>query len=202
MKLFYCPGACSMAPHIVLREAGYTFGIEAVDLDKGVTATGEDYLAINPKGYVPALQLDDGEILTEVTVILQYLADHRPAAGLAPAAGTMERYRLLEWLTFISSEIHQTLGVLFNPALTPEWKENRLMRFGSRCDYLASVLVDRPYLTGETFTIADAYLFTVLGWTGLFNIDMIRWPALTQYSAHIAGRPAVRAAMQAEGLIG
>jgi len=202
MKLFYRPGTCSMAPHIVLREAGYTFGIEAVDLDTGMTAAGEDYLAINPKGYVPALQLDDGEILTEVTVILQYLSDHRPDAGLAPADGTLERYRLLEWLTFISSEIHKTLGALFDPALTPEWKENRLTLFSRRCDYLAHALNDRAYLTGAAFTIADAYLFTVLGWTRPFNIDMSRWPVLVQYSARIAGRPAVRAAMQAEGLIG
>jgi len=202
MKLYYYPGACSMAPHIVLHEAQYTFEIEAVDFDTGRTAGGGDFLAINPKGYVPALQLDDGGTLTEGIAILLYLADHRPEAGLAPAPGTLERYRLLEWLVFISSELHKTLGALFDPVIVPEWKENRLALFGRRCDYLVDTLGDSPYLTGAAYSIADAYLFTILRWTGLFDIDMGRWPVLADYAVRIAGRPAVNAAMRAEGLIG
>lgn len=200
MKLFYYPGACSMAPHIVLREAGYTFDIEAVDLASGRTAGGADFQAINPKGYVPALELDDGEVLTEVIALLLYLADRRPEAGLAPAAGTPAYYRALEWLSFISSELHKTLGALFKPALTPEWKDAVQTLFARRCDYLAGALGERPYLGGTSFGVADAYLFTILGWTRLFGIGLERWPTLIRYSARIAERPAVRATLQAEGL--
>jgi glutathione S-transferase len=201
MKLYFYPGACSMAPHIVLREAGYQFDLDKVDLAKKQTAGGEDYTKVNPKGYVPALRLDDGQVLTEAGAILQYLADHKPESDLAPKAGTMERYRLMEWLNFIASEIHKTLGALFNPKITPEWKDDRVALFGRRCDVLVRTLDGKQYLMGDKFSVADAYLFTILGWANLFRLDMSKWPALQSYTARIAARPAVQQAMKAEGLI-
>jgi glutathione S-transferase len=201
MKLYYTPGACSMAVNITLHESGQKFDLVKVDLSQHKTEGGEDYYRINPKGYVPALKLDNGEVLTEDAVLLQYVADQKPEASLAPKAGTMERYRLLEWLNFISSEMHKTLGALFNPGITPEWKEDRIALFGRRCDYLVKALGSKPYLMGDKFTIADAYLFTILGWANYFKLDMGRWPALRQYADRIAARPAVQEAMKAEGLI-
>jgi glutathione S-transferase len=201
MKLYYYPGACSMAVHIALREAGIPFDLDKVDLAKHQAANGEDYYKINPKGYVPALRLDDGQVLTEDAVLLQYVADQKPASGLAPKAGTMERYRLMEWLNFISSEMHKTLSALFNPKLTPEWKDNQIALFGRRCDFLVKVLGSKPYLMGDKFTIADAYLFTILGWANLFKLDMSKWPTLTDYTGRIAARPAAKEAMKTEGLI-
>ncbi|OGI51751.1 MAG: glutathione transferase GstA [Candidatus Muproteobacteria bacterium RIFCSPHIGHO2_12_FULL_60_33] len=201
MKLYYAPGACSMAVHIVLRETGQKFDMVKVDLRQHQTASGEDFYKINPKGYVPALRLDDGQVLTENAVILQYVADQKPESGLAPRAGTMERYRLMEWLNFISSEVHKTLGALFNPKITPEWKEDRIALFGRRCDYLVQALGGKPYLMGDRYTIADAYLFTILGWAIYFKLDMSQWPALKEYADRIAARPAVKEAMRAEGLI-
>jgi glutathione S-transferase len=200
MKLYYAPGACSMAVNITLHETGQKFDLVKVNLGQHKTESGEDYYAINPKGYVPALRLDNGEVLTEDAVLLQYVADQKPEAGLAPKAGTMERYRLLEWLNFISSEIHKTLGALFNPGITPEWKEDRITLFGRRCDYLVKALGNKPYLMGDKFTIADAYLFTILGWANYFKLDMGQWPALKEYADRIAARPAVKEAMKAEGL--
>lgn len=201
MQLYYSPGACSLAVHIVLREAGLPFELVRVDLKAKRTETGEDYLRINPKGYVPALRLDDGDTLTEVGVILQYLADQRPGSGLAPKFGTRERYRVMEWLSFVSSEMHKTLGALFNPKVTPEWRAAIIERFGMRSDYLAATLKDRQYLTGDKPTIADAYLFVVLAWTNLHKIDMAKWPALTGFMGRVAARPAVQQAMKAEGLV-
>jgi len=201
MKLYYYPGACSMAVHIALREAGMAFDLDKVDLDQHQTADGEDFYKINPKGYVPALRLDNGQILTEDAVLLQYVADLKPASGLAPKVGMLERYRLMEWLNFISSEMHKTLGALFNPKITPEWKENQIDLFGRRCDYLVEALGDKPYLMGDKFTIADAYLFTILGWANLFKIDMGKWPSLQSYAERIAARPMVQETMHAEGLI-
>lgn len=201
MQLYYSPGACSLAVHIVLREAGLPFELVRVDLKTKRTETGEDYLRINPKGYVPALRLDNGDTLTEVGVILQYLADQRPESGLTPKFGTRERYRLMEWLSFVSSEMHKTLGALFNPKVTPEWRAAIIERFGMRSDYLAATLKDRQYLTGDKLTIADAYLFVVLAWTNLHKIDMAKWPALTGFMGRVAARPAVQQAMTAEGLI-
>jgi glutathione S-transferase len=201
MKLYYTPGACSMAVNIALHEIGRQFDMIKVDLRQHKTESGEDYYQINPKGYVPALGLDNGEVLTEDAVLLQYVADQKPEAGLAPRAGTMERYRLMEWLNFISSEIHKTLGALFNPKITPEWKDNQIALFGRRCDYLVKALGNKPYLMGDKFTIADAYLFTILGWANYFKLDMGKWPALKQYADRIAMRPAVQEAMKAEGLI-
>jgi glutathione S-transferase len=201
MKLYFYPGACSMAPHIALREAGLSFDLDKVDFAKKRTESGEDFIKVNPKGYVPALRLDNGEILTEAAVILQYLADQKPQAELVPKTGTMERYRLMEWLNFIAAEIHKTLGALFNPKITPEWKANQIALFGRRCDYLVQALGSRPYLMGERFSVADAYLFTVLGWANMFKLDMDQWPTLKDYMGRIATRPAVKEAMRAEGLI-
>lgn len=201
MKLYYAPSACSMAVHIALRETGQKFELVKVDLRQHKTESGEDYYRINPKGYVPALQIDNGEVLTEDAVLLQYAADRKPDSSLAPKAGSMERYRLMEWLNFISSEIHKTLGALFNPKITPEWKEDRIALFGRRCDFLVKTLDSKPYLMGDKFTIADAYLFTILGWANYFKLDMSKWPALKEYADRIAARPAVKEAMKAEGLI-
>lgn len=201
MKLYFSPGACSMAPHIVLREAGYRFDLDKLDRATKRTASGEDYTQINPNGYVPAFRLDGGQVLTEAAVILQYLADQKPESGLAPKAGTLERYRLMEWLNFITSEVHKTLGALFNPKVTPEWRENQVTLFGRRCDYLAKALGNKPFLMGDKFSIADAYLYTVLSWTGFLKVDMGTWPTLKDYMARINARPAVKEAMRAEGLI-
>src|ERR1700690_1479038 len=178
MKLYYYPGACSMAVHIALREAGYEFELDKVDLGAKRTASGEDYNQVNAKGYVPALRLDDGQVLTEDAVLLQYVADHKPEAGLVPPLGSMERYRLMEWLNFTSTEIHKTLGALFNPKITPEWRDNQVALFGRRADWLAARLGNKPYLMGDKFTVADAYLFTVLRWCKLHKLDTTRWPGL------------------------
>lgn len=201
MKLYYTPGACSMAVNIALHETGRKFDMVKVDLRQHKTENGENYYKINPKGYVPALELDNGEVLTEDAMLLQYVADQKPDAGLAPRAGTMEHYRLLEWLTFISSEIHKGLGALFNPKITPEWKEIQIALFSRRCDYLVKMLGDKPYLMGEQYTLADVYLFTILGWAAYLELDMRKWPKLKEYTDRIAARPAVKEAMKAEGLI-
>ena len=200
MKLYFSSGACSMAPHMILREAGYTFDLEKVDLATKKTASGEDYAKVNPKGYVPALRLDDGEILTEAAVILQYLADQKPESGLAPKPGSMEGYRLMEWLNFVTSEVHKQFGPLFNPKITPEWKENQLDVLRRRFDYLSEKLNGKAYLMGDKFTVADAYLFTVLNWSNLLKVDLGKWPRLKDYLARLAARPAVKEAMKAEGI--
>ena len=201
MKLYYYPGACSMAPHIVMREAGFKFELDKVDFGAMKTASGEDFRKVNPKGYVPALRLDDGQILTEVGVILQYLADQKPESGLVYKAGTMERYRMMEWLNFIASEIHKSLGAFFNPKMTPEWKEAQLALVGKRFDYLVSALDGKEYVIGNKFTVADAYLFTVLNWTRFHKIDVSKWPKIKDYMASISARPSVRESMKAEGLL-
>jgi len=200
MKLYYVPGTCSLAPHIALREAGLDFELDRMDPATRRTANGEDYLKVNPKASVPALRLDNGEVLTEAAVILQYIADQKPDSGLAPAAGRMERYRLMEWLNYISSELHKQLGPFFNPKLPPEWRENQLNVLSARFTILNKRLTNQPYLMGDGFTVADAYLFVVLRWTILFKLDLGKWPALTGFLARVAARPAVQAALQAEGL--
>jgi glutathione S-transferase len=199
MKLYYTPGACSQAPHIVLRELGLDFEPVRVDLRAKKLESGEDYLAINPKGAVPALELDDGELLTENAVVLQYLADRAPDSGLIPPFGTMARYRLLEWLNYTATELHKGFGPLFNPASSEETKEAARALIGRKFDYVQSRL-GGPCLTGDAFTIADAYLFVILGWTHMHRIDLSRWPALADYRQLIARRPAVKAALRAEGL--
>jgi len=201
MKLYYAPSACSMAPHITLREAGLAFDSDRVDLAKKQTSGGEDYLQVNPKGYVPALRLDDGGVLTEVAVLLQYIADRTPESGLAPRAGTMERYRLMEWLNFIATEVHKSFGPLWNPATPDATKEAARALIAKRLAIVEAALVGRPYLTGETFSIADAYLFTIVNWTNVHKIDLAPWSKLKEFMARVAARPKVQETMRAEGLI-
>lgn len=202
MKLYYAPGVCSLSPHIVLHEAGADFEIEKVDITTRRTETGDDFSAINPKGYVPALVIDSGDVITEGTAIIQYLADHFPAANLAPNYGTLARTRLQEQLNFIASEVHKAFYPLFNPAASEDARTAARGTIARRLDYIENLLSDGgPYLLGGTFSVADAYLFTVASWTGPTGISLERWPSLTAYLKRIAERPAVRAAMQAEGLI-
>lgn len=201
MKLYYAPAACSLAVHIVAREAGLTFDLAKVDLGKQLTEDGEDYTQVNPKGYVPALRLDDGQVLTEVSVLVQYLADQKSELGLAPKVGTMARYRLLEWLNFVSSEIHKTFSPLWKPDTSEAAKQNAKDLLGKRFDYLAQSLGTKPYLMGEAFSVADAYLFTVLNWTNFHRIGLDRWPVLKDYLGRLGERPAVKEAMQAEVLL-
>lgn len=200
MKLYYAPGACSLSPHIILREAGYQFDLEKVDLGAKKTAAGEDFTKINPKGYVPALRLDDGQLLTENISIAEYLADHKQESGLAPKPGTFERYRLVEWLAFISTEIHKQFGPLFKPDTPDATRQVQKDLLAKRFDYVAAQLKGRQFLMGE-FTVADAYLFTVLRWTERVKIDMGRWPVLQTYMARVEARPQVQAALKAEGLL-
>lgn len=200
MKLYYVPGVCSQASHIALREAGVDFTLDRMDRDSRRTESGENYLQVNPKGSVPALRLDNGEVLTEGAVILQYIADQAPSSGLAPPVGNMERYRLAEWLNYVATEVHKQYSPLFNPKLPPEWRENQLSVLAKRFDYLAQRLNDRPYIMGKQFTVVDAYLFVVLRWSARLKIDLAPWPVLIDYLARIAARPAVQAALRAEGL--
>jgi glutathione S-transferase len=200
MKLYYSPGACSMAPHIVAREAGHALDLVKVDIPAKKTASGEDYWTINPKGYVPALQLDDGQVLTEVGVICQYLADQKPESGLVSRFGTMERYREMEWLNFASSEVHKQLGALFNPKMTPEMKEVQLGVIERRLNPLEKMLAGKSYAMGERFTAVDAYLFTVLNWTNTLKIDLSKWPNIKGYVARVGARPKVQETLKAEGL--
>lgn len=202
MKLYYSPGACSLSPHIVLNEGGFTYDMERVDLASGKTETGADYRAVNPNGYVPALVLDDGQVLTEGPAIVQYLADRIPEKRLAPPAGTMERYRLMEWLNFISTELHKGFGALFNPQATEEWKTAVKTQLAQRIGHVSHRLEGKTYLMGDGFTVADAYLFTVLGWGQYVGLDLSPWPTLTAYLGRVAARPAVQVALKAEGLTG
>jgi glutathione S-transferase len=202
MKLYYAPGACSLSPHISLREAGVPFDLERVDLASRKTASGEDFSKINPKGYVPALRLDDGEVLTEGAAMVQFIADRSPAAGLAPANGTLERVRLQEHLNFIASELHKAFSPLFTPSTSAEAKQAAMASVARRLDYFERHLGDgRAYLLGERFSVADAYLFTVANWTGPTGIGLDKWPNVAAFVARVAARPSVQAAMRAEGLI-
>jgi len=201
MKLYYAPGACSLSPHIALREAGLAFTLEKVDLKTRTLAGGGDYLAVNPKGYVPALQLDNGDVLTEGPAIVQYVADQRPQSGLAPAAGTPERYRLAEWLNFITSELHKSYSPLFSADAAAGWKDAARSNIARRLDVIERHLDGKSYLLGERFTVADGYLFTVLNWSGWTKFDLSKWPRIQAYLARIAARPKVREAMAAEGLL-
>ncbi|SNS15846.1 glutathione S-transferase [Noviherbaspirillum humi] len=201
MKLYFSPGACSLSPHIVLCEAGFDFETERVNLADKKTASGNDYRQVNPRGYVPALQLDSGDVLTEGPAIVQYLADQAPQSKLAPAAGSMERYHLIEWLNFISTELHKSFSPLFRPTTPEEYKTIARDNLANRLDAVANQLGGKDYLTGNSFTVADAYLFTVLNWAPRVGIDLSRWPAIGAYQQRVAARPAVRKAMVAEGLI-
>jgi glutathione S-transferase len=198
VKLYYTAGACSLAPHIVLHEIGAPFETSEVDLSTKRTKSGGDYKGINPKGAVPALQLDNGEVLTEGATIIQYLADKNPGSKLAPAAGTMERYRLQEWLNYIATEIHKGFGPLFNSKLSDDAKQVLKDALTARFDFLVKNLEGKDYLMGSQFTVADAYLFTVLGWTRYMNIDLGKWPVLKAYVERVGARPAVEATLKAE----
>ncbi len=201
MKLYYSPGACSLSPHIVLREAGLPFTLVKVDTKTKKTETGADYLSINSKGAVPALQFDDGKVLTEGPAIVQYLADQKPESSLAPRAGSFERYQLMEILNYLTSEVHKSYGPLFNPASSAEAKEGAVAALAKKFDWLSGFLGKKNYLLGDTFTVADAYLFTLLNWTGFVKIDLGKWPVLAAYKARVAQRPKVQEALKAEGLI-
>jgi glutathione S-transferase len=198
MKLYFNPSVCSLAPHIALREAGLSFELVKVDIRAHTVADGSDYYKINPKGYVPVLMLDNGELLTESSVISEYIADLNPAANLVPPHGTMARTRLREWMAFISTEVHKGFAPLFNPSMTDELKEMARNRLGGRLQWVAEQLGDKTHLTGDTFTIADAYLFTVLGWGKWTGVDVAKWPTLVRYCERIAARPKVIEALAAE----
>jgi glutathione S-transferase len=203
MTLYYSPAACSLAPHIVLREIGATFDLVKVSTKSHKTESGGDFYAVNPKGYVPALKLADGQILTEGPAITQHLADGKPESGLAPKPGTIERARVNEWLVFIGTELHKSFSPLFNPASTDEMKTASKERITTRLGFVETALGDgRSYLTGETFTVADAYLFTVANWTNFTAIDLGPWPKLKAFQARVAARPHTQAALKAEGLAG
>lgn len=201
MKLYYAPGACSLSPHIVMREAGLAPELVKVDLKAKKIDGGGDFYQVNPKGYVPALQLDNGSVLTEGPAIVQFLADQAPGARLIPDAGTFERYKVQEWLNFISTEIHKQFSPLFNPQLAEDARKAQVDRISTRLDWVEKELSARPFIAGPAFSVADAYLFTVLNWTRPTRIDLAKWPSLQAYQKRIAERPAVQAAMRAEGLI-
>lgn len=201
MKLYMVPGACSLSPHIVLRELGLPFELDKIDAKTKQTASGEDYRTVSPLGYVPALRLDDGRVLTEGVAIVQYLADQKPESALAPRPGTMERYRLVEWLNFIATELHKGFSPLFNPSLPEPMRAATIERLESRLAYVERRLEGRSYLLGETFTVADAYLFVILTWLPYAKLDVARWPRLASYAEQIRSRPAVAEAMRIEAAL-
>jgi glutathione S-transferase len=200
MKLYYAQGACSLAPHIALLEAGQTFDLEGVNL-RSKQYKGGDFTKVNPKGYVPTLQLDDGQVLTEVQVILQYVADKKPEANLLPKPGTMERYRALEWLNFIATELHKGFAPLFNDKMPDEAKQFFKDKLGQRYDFLTQRLEGQQFLLGAQFSVADAYLFTVSSWAGHVGVDLGKYAPLKAYLERVGARPAVQKALKAEGLV-
>jgi glutathione S-transferase len=201
MKLYYSPGACSLSPHIAFREAGLPVTLVKVNTKTHQLDDGTDYYTINPRGYVPLLELDNGERLSEGPAIVQYLADRNPASGLAQPAGTMERYRLQEWLNFITSELHKQFGPIFAADTPAEYKEILKEKIAKRFDWLAGELNGKDYLLGKQFTVADGYLYTILRWTGFVGINLAKWPVLAAYEARVAARPKVQEALVAEGLV-
>ncbi|AKJ42237.1 glutathione transferase GstA [Pragia fontium] len=200
MKLFYKPGACSLSPHIILNEAGLNYSVEKVDLATKKTEHGDDFLQINPKGQVPTLQLDDGSILTEGVAIVQYLAHKVPAKHLIPAVGTPEYYHAIEWLNYISTELHKGFSPLFTPQTPEEYKKIAKERLLKQFTYVDSVLQKHQFILGSTFSVADAYLFTVTNWAAVVKLDLSHLSALAAYMKRIADRPAVNATLKAEGL--
>ena len=200
MKLYYAPGACSLSPHIVAREAGIPVELKKVDLKGKIVEGGADFRKVNPNGYVPALELDNGQVLTEGPAIVQYLADQKPDSGLAPKSGSFERYKLQGWLGFLNSEIHKGFSPLFKPNTPAEYKTMAKEALANRFDWLNQELGGREYLDGK-FGVADAYLFTLLNWTKPTQIDLAKWPNLVAYHARIGARPKVKEAMVAEGLV-
>lgn len=200
MKLYFSPGACSLSPHIVLREAGANFDLEQVDLREKKTKKGDDYWQINPKGQVPLLELDSGERLSEGPAIVQYVADKNPAAGLAPIAGTMERYQLQGWLTHIGTELHKTFGPIFRPTTPDAYKAISKETLAAKYKHIDQHLAGRPYLMGEKFSVADAYLFTVTRWASRIDFDLSPFPHVRAFMGRVSARPKVQEALKAEGL--
>ncbi len=200
MKLYYLKGACSLASYIALCEVGVKFEATGIDRVTKKTSTGEDFNQVNSKGYVPALRLDDGQVLTENVAVLQYIADLKPEAKLAPPAGTLERSRLVEWLAFVNSEIHKNVSPLFGPNNPEEVKSFARANLTRRLDWLENALGSRSYLMGEQFTVADAYLFVILGWFGHLKIDLGKWPKLQALHQRVGARPSVDQALRGEGL--
>ena len=201
MKLYFAPGSCALASHIALYETGLEFSVEQVDLKSKTTAGGQDFKIINHKGYVPALQLLDGQVLTEGPAILQYIADRKPESRLAPAAGTFERYRLQEWLNYITAELHKSFSPLFKPDTPEDYKVAVKDALKAKFAFLEEALQGKLFLMGEQFTVADAYLFTVLRWAPITKIDMSQFPNLQQYQQRVKARPAVHKALEAQGLV-
>ena len=201
MKLYLKPGACSLSPHIVLEELGIAHETEAVDLVKKVTASGANFFDINPKGYVPALKLDEGVLLTEGPAIIQYIADQAPDKQLAPANGTMARYRLQEWLNFITSELHKGFSPLFNPAIPDEVKKIFRDRLALRWAYVDKQLAGKDYVMGKTFTVADGYLYNMTRWAKRVEMDLSAYPNVAAFAARVEARPKVQEALKAEGLL-
>ena len=201
MKLYYAPGACSLSPHIVSRELGIPLEMQKVNTKDKSMEGGGDFRTVNAKGYVPALDLGNGQVLTEGPAIVQYLADQKPDSGLAPKAGTVERYRLQEWLNFITSEIHKSFSPLFKPNTPDDYKKIAKENLGARFEWLDKQLAGREYLMDSGFTVADAYLFTVVNWSRAVGIDLAPYPNLAAYQKRVAARPKVREAMKAEGLL-
>ena len=200
MKLYYSPGACSLSPHIALLEAGLPHDLVKVDLRAKKLENGDDYLKVNPKGQVPALQLDSGELVTEGPVIVQMIAD-KAGKGLAPARDSAERYKLLEWLNFITAELHKNFGPIFSPALADDAKAFFKDRVMGKFKYIESELAGRDYLMGKQFTVADGYLFTMLSWAERMKFDLSAMPNLLAYKARVAARPKVQEALTREGLM-
>jgi glutathione S-transferase len=201
MKLYYSPGACSLSPHIVSRELGIPVELKKVNTKDKTIEGGGDYSKVNARGYVPALELDNGEILTEGPAIVQYLADQKPEAGLAPKPGTFARYRLQEWLNFFTSEVHKQFSPLFKPNTPEDYKPIAKQNIATRFDWLDKQLGDREHLMGKQFTVADAYLFVLLGWTKPTQIDLAKWPNLAAFHKRVGARPKVQDALRAEGLL-
>ncbi|GAC1599534.1 MAG: glutathione transferase GstA [Ramlibacter sp.] len=201
MKLYYSPGACSLSPHIALREAGLAFEPVLASMQSHKLQDGSDYYGINPLGYVPMLELDDGTRLREGPAIVQYIADQVPTKNLAPANGTLPRYRLQEWLTFIGTEVHKQFSPLFNPAMPDDVKKMQKDKLASRFQWIDGELKSKDYLMGDSFSVADGYLFTVTNWAKPTNVDLSAYPNLIAYRKRIAERPAVQEAMKAEGLL-
>lgn len=200
MKLYYSPGFCSLASHIVAREVGIALDLVLVSMPAHTLPDGSDFHLINPHGYVPVLELDTGIRLTEGPVILQYLADLQPQAGLIPPAGTLPRYQLQSWLGFLNSELHKTMVPLFDPSTPAAVSASIRAKISTRFGWLAQQLTGQPWLMGAHYSVADAYLFVVLGWLGLVGIDIQTWPALATYAQRVRARPAVQDALRAEGL--
>jgi len=200
MKLYFSPGACSLSPHIVMYETGAKFEAEQVDNRAKKTKSGEDYWTVNPKGQVPALKLDSGEILTEGPIVAQYIADQNPAAGLLPAAGTIERYRVQEWLNHVTSELHKSFGPLFRDTTPDAFKKISKENLGKRLDHIDGHLARHEYLANDKFSVADAYLFTVLRWAPRVDLDLSKWTHVKAYMERVGKRPKVQEALKAEGL--